>query len=447
MATTKIWAVKDNLSRVIDYATNPEKTNDESFDFNSLENVIDYAANDDKTKKQLYVSGINCSPTSAVKEMIKSKAYANKTDSILAFHAMQSFKGKEVDPATAHKIGVRLANEMWGKEFEVIVTTHLNTNNVHNHFVVNSVSFVTKKRFINRHSDYRRFKELSDKICKEHELSIIDTYKSGKSYAEIDAENNGKITKRAIIRKDVDYAISKSRTRTQFIKELEKMGYEIKFGKHWALRPKGTNRFFRFYKLSNDGSYDENNLMNKILESKNTFDTIQNKEYKPIHIKGDIKKARKLTGFKALCFKYMYMMGIIPKHAPSNKRVHFLFKEELIKMDKFTNETTLVFKKHINSFDDLDNYQSEIEKQRDLLVKERSNLYSKIKRCRVYEYKILYEKDKKALNEQIALLNGEIKNCNGLRKSMEQKIKKLKAVKEIEKQETNQDLKKENKSK
>jgi len=431
MATTKIWAVKDNLKRVIDYATNPEKTNSESFEFGGLEEVITYASNDDKTEKQLYVSGINCSPSTAVMEMIQSKQSADKTSSVLAFHAMQSFKGKEVDPVAAHKIGIQLANEMWGKEFEVIVTTHLNTDNVHNHFVVNSVSFVTKKRFINRHSDYRRFKELSDKICKQHELSVIETYKSGKAYAEIDAERNGRITKRSIIRKDVDYAVSVSHTRTQFIKELEKMGYELKFGKHWALRPKGTDKYFRFYKLSNDGSYDEKNLMQKILDNNHTFETIQKQEYKPLYLKGDIKKARKLTGFKALCFKYMYMMGILPKHAPSNKRVFFIFKEELTKMDQFTKEVTFITNKHINSFEDLDAYQEDVEKKRKELIKERSNLYSKIKRCRNEEYKKLYEKDKKALNEQITLLNNEIKNCNGIRESMKEKQKKLESSKEF----------------
>ena len=100
-------------------------------------------------------------------------------------------------------------------------------------------------------------------------------------------------------------------------------------------------------------------------------------------------------------------------------------------MDQFTKEVTFITNKHINSFEDLDAYQEDVEKKRKELIKERSNLYSKIKRCRNEEYKKLYEKDKKALNEQITLLNNEIKNCNGIRESMKEKQKKLESSKEF----------------
>lgn len=446
MATTKIWAVKDNLKQVINYATNPEKTSIE--EYKGLEDVIEYASNDDKTEKQLYVSGINCFPTTAIQEMIFSKQAADKLDSVVAFHAIQSFKGQEVSPKDAHDIGVRLANEMWGKEFEVIVTTHLNTDNIHNHFVVNSVSFLTKKRFINRHSDYRRFKELSDRICKEHELSVIETYKSGKSYSEVMAEKNDKLTKRAIIRKDVDKAISLSYTKRQFFNELNKMGYEIKLGKHWALRPKGTDKYFRFYKLSNDERYNEENILHRIYENQYGFTTIQEKP-KNLHLKGSLNKQRKITGFKALCYRYMYLMGVIPKYAPSNKRVHFLFREELIKMDQFTNDVTFIFKHNINDFDDLDVYQNMIEEEKKKLLKERLSIYSKIKRCKNTEYKKMYEIDRDTINEQLSLINEEIKNCNGIRERMSDKIKKMELAKEIKNEEMNkkQTIKKEDKTK
>mgnify|MGYP002514557258 CR=1 FL=1 len=74
------------------------------------------------------------------KEMMKIKKKFVKTDGVLAWHAYQSFKEGEVTPDEAHKIGLELAKEMWGDRFEVIVSTHLNTNHYHNHFVINSVS-------------------------------------------------------------------------------------------------------------------------------------------------------------------------------------------------------------------------------------------------------------------------------------------------------------------
>jgi len=116
MATTKIWAVKDSLKRVIDYASNPDKTvNDEfgSYEFKGLDNVIKYTTNDLKTEKQFYVSGINCEPSTAFEQMTSTKKAAHKEDSVLAYHCYQSFRPGEVTPETAHKIGIELAKRMW----------------------------------------------------------------------------------------------------------------------------------------------------------------------------------------------------------------------------------------------------------------------------------------------------------------------------------------------
>jgi len=102
MATTAIWDVTDRLDRVINYATNSEKTeNPSSPDFKGLQNLLGYAARDDKTEKQFYVTGINCDPASACKQMSQTKLQFQKTDGILAFHAYQSFAPGEATPETA----------------------------------------------------------------------------------------------------------------------------------------------------------------------------------------------------------------------------------------------------------------------------------------------------------------------------------------------------------
>lgn len=141
MATTKIWKVIKRMDHVIDYATNKEKTKAIELKSNyemlvdDLRNVIDYARNSDKTEKEYFVSGVNCEPDSAYEEMKDTKEFYHKEDKILAFHAYQSFAEGEVSPELAHKIGVELANEMWGDRYQVIVTTHLNTKHIHNHLV------------------------------------------------------------------------------------------------------------------------------------------------------------------------------------------------------------------------------------------------------------------------------------------------------------------------
>lgn len=224
MATTSIWAVKDNLKRVIDYASNPQKTENKDFDqydFKGLENLIGYTTDDLKTEKQFYVSGVNCHPSNALEQMIQTKKSAHKEDGVLAFHGYQSFQYGEVTPETAHQIGVELAEQMWGDDFEVIVSTHLDKGHFHNHFVINSVSWTTRKRFLNKHRDYDRLRRLSDDLCRKYKLSVIENPKKGKHYAEWQAEKQRIPTKRSIIKDDVDRAIQHSRTFTQFVRYLK----------------------------------------------------------------------------------------------------------------------------------------------------------------------------------------------------------------------------------
>ena len=150
MAVTKIWKIKTNLKKVIEYISDNEKTINEDYDnniFKGLHDLVNYATNDLKTEKKCYVTSINCDEDNPLDDMIYTKKRFNKCNGILAFHAYQSFKEKEVKPEIAHEIGIKLANEMWGDRFEVVVSTHLNTNNIHNHFVINSVSFIDGKKY------------------------------------------------------------------------------------------------------------------------------------------------------------------------------------------------------------------------------------------------------------------------------------------------------------
>ena len=133
MATTKIWAIKDSISRVISYAKNPEKTT-----FSDLKQVLKYAEDDEKTidkdEKTMYVTGVNCNAQTAYEEMVTVQNRFDKTTGNVAYHAYQSFKTGEVSPELAHKIGVELAEKMWS-EYQVVVATHFNTGTYHNHFV------------------------------------------------------------------------------------------------------------------------------------------------------------------------------------------------------------------------------------------------------------------------------------------------------------------------
>ena len=144
MAVTKIWPIKDSIRRVVEYAENHEKTQ-----CSDLETVIHYAENRKKAEQEqtIFVTGINCGRDTAFQEMLAVQERFDKTDGNVAYHAYQSFPPGEVTPQQCHQIGVELARQLWGEQHQVLVATHFNTGTYHNHFVLNSVSFVDGKKF------------------------------------------------------------------------------------------------------------------------------------------------------------------------------------------------------------------------------------------------------------------------------------------------------------
>ena len=193
MAVTAIWDIKGRVDKVISYATNPQKTDVSAMqyaaDLHAIERVVEYTADEMKTEKCCFVSGINCDPDQAAHQFVKSKKHWKKEGGIVAFHGYQSFRAGEVDADTAHQIGVALAKELWGDRFEVVVATHLNTDHYHNHFVINSVSLYDGYKYNDCKESYRRMREVSDRLCKEHNLSVIK-YPQGKkkNYLEWSAQ-------------------------------------------------------------------------------------------------------------------------------------------------------------------------------------------------------------------------------------------------------------------
>ena len=172
MATTSIWRVKGWLGKVVIYIENPDKTENPAFyekadmtegQAQGLSDVIDYAVNSEKTQAdsentavmQQFVSGVNCHPATAREEMIAVKKRFGKEDGTIAYHGYQSFAPGEATPEMAHEIGVRLAQQLWGEKYQVVIATHLDKeSHLHNHFVVNTVSFLDGIKYHRTEKDY-----------------------------------------------------------------------------------------------------------------------------------------------------------------------------------------------------------------------------------------------------------------------------------------------------
>ena len=217
MATTGFWPVKGRLKEVINYAANPDKTTEAKYLDADLYAALRYAENDGKTDEKLFVSGVNCSKHNAYIQMMAVKKRFGERGTVVAYHGYQSFMTGEVTPEEAHAIGVETARRMWGDRFQVVVTTHLNTDNLHNHFVINSVSFKDGMKFRNKISDHFELRHISDTICQERGKAVLENssfYHYGKSHQEI-------------VARDVEEALKTCRKVDDLFNRLRAMGYTL----------------------------------------------------------------------------------------------------------------------------------------------------------------------------------------------------------------------------
>ena len=249
MATTKILPVRKRLKDCLDYAANPKKT--EIFRGDALDRLMHYTQNEDKTEHQLYVTGFNCDPQNAclIMEATKRRWHKDIGHGNVGYHIIQSFKPGEASPDQVHQIGCELARRCLADRFECTVSTHLDKGHLHNHIVVNSVSFMDGKMFRNDFKTYYQgIRKVSDDLCRQNQLPVIETDGRGISYGEWRNRREGKPTLRGMVKADVEMALAESSDFDDFVGKLQKMGYEVKYGprvKHMAVRHQDSKRFVR----------------------------------------------------------------------------------------------------------------------------------------------------------------------------------------------------------
>ena len=236
MAVTGFWPVFKNLKATLDYADNPGKTTAPEYLDEDLYAALRYAENDDKTDRKMFVGGINCSAQNAYAEMIAVQRRFGLRGKVVGYHGIQSFREGEVTPEQAFAIGKETARKMWGDRYQVLVTVHLNTDNVHCHFVVNPVSFKDGAKFKNKIGDHKELRKISDTICREHELSVLensDFYSKGKK-KEYWVHKAGKQTHRDMLRRDVEEALAKCGSFREIEYYLKCLGYRFQRDFHYA---------------------------------------------------------------------------------------------------------------------------------------------------------------------------------------------------------------------
>ena len=408
MAITKIWKVSERLDI-----------------------TIDYAVNGDKTEQKLYVSGINCIPNTAFNEIKNVKKQFFKTTGIQGFHGVQSFIVGEVTAEQAHKIGLQLAEELWGDRFQVIVSTHLNTDNIHNHFVLNSVSFLDGKRFCNTKKDYALMRKTSDRLCEEYGLNVLQQEDKYIKYATSDLYKE-------LMRDSIDYAIANAKDYEQFIQILKDLDYIVTDRNcTLSIRREPYKRNTRIERQFGK-KYSKENIYKRILETQpefpyspepyllfsKSYERYNNEKQKHLQFKGTISyliyQYEKLLGINTEIFSKSNITKMTPELIQAIK-----------KMDEFSKQVRFLSKNNINTEEELLNYEKLAYDRINPLKSERENLWKKHKRTKNDDERKNIENKIIEISKKITPLTEEIKHCNNIKLRLE-KIKKSELHQKLE---------------
>ncbi len=384
MAISKIWSIKTGLSNAINYVTNDEKTNEDTY--NELHNELKYIANEFKTEEKLYVTGINCDPNKAKREFIDTKKRYNKLGGITAFHAVQSFEELDITPEKAHEVGLEFANKIWGNRFQVVVATHLDKEHLHNHFIINSVSFIDGYKYHDTSASYADIRKLNDELCKKYGLNFMEEKitKAGYNYRNFQLKNENENIYDKQLKLDVDMAIGLASSYEEFKNILNNMNYEVyeRSGK-LGVKSLEYNRSVRLERRFKE-DYSIENIKKRILG----IYLPENKTYYRNYFKKDelIDKLFKLNckGLAMRYIKYLKMLNNYPSYIKENK-ISFEMQKEVYEMENISKQTILLATNNIQTKDDL------------------ISLYG------VYKNKLNKDSSNKELIENIQLINEIIK--------------------------------------
>lgn len=152
-----------------------------------------YITKDQKTVNGKYVYGHNCDAANAYEDFCLTKQMFGKLSGRQHIHFTQSFRGQEASAELAHQIGKELLAHPLFKNFQVVMATHTDTHNIHNHFVVNTVNVEDGKKWQLSEEDLEELKDFSDEICGKYSLEVVDkTYQTTKEYIPLGKESKKK---------------------------------------------------------------------------------------------------------------------------------------------------------------------------------------------------------------------------------------------------------------
>ena len=307
---------------------------------------------------------------------------------------------------------------MWGDEYQIVVTTHLNTENVHNHIVVNSVSFKTGRKFENHVSDHYRLREISDAICDERGKSVLkEAAFYGGEKGTYWAHQKGQLTHRDILRRDVDEAIAHCATYNSFARYLRGLGYEFRrdaYGNNPSVIAPGWTRAVRLKSLG--PQYTPEAIHDRLLanHSKPELYCIiypQRKRTPLMAIEYAYREARKMDGLQLIFAIFLELLKVCTGNNLAENKVlplSPLLREEVRKLDQYIEDHQFLCDCHIDTAEELSAFQASTTAKLAELEKQREQIRNRIRRAPETE-KAQLKEQAKALTSQITPLRKQLK--------------------------------------
>lgn len=379
-----------------------------------LEHSIQYILQPKKLGGANLAGGINCLPDMAYQQMKATKQMFGKTGGRQGYHFVISLKPGEGTPQIMYDIAMRFAKEAFAGEYETVVAVHTDKAHLHAHIVINSVNMVTGYKFQCRDGDWKyKFQPITNKLCEEYGLHITpaEYSKEPKNVSRPQWEREQVFSE--WIKQDVLFCAISAENMEHFIFLLEKLGMEVKQGKHIAVKVPGMKRFKRLDTISEDFGREN-------LEAMFRYGSAA--EVRAVsHISSALPAKRAVfTPYQRKCYARMYRLHLADRKRFTYKSAYLY--EQIRKMHELQEEYLVVVRYDVKSFADLLHLKFRLQQVDEELCKAQKEMYrnrSLQKRaCKTAEDLEFFEASESDYRERLEQLKFQKKD----------NLKKLKAV-------------------
>ena len=334
---------------------------------------IRYVLNEEKTMERVLTAGQRCTPEYAAERMGKTKERYRQTGGVQYYHLIQSFQPGEVAPELALEIAKAFAAQHLAG-YEAVMAVHVDKNHIHAHTIFNSVNAETGKKYhSNARTYYQQVRAISDRLCREHGLSVILEGQTTKavSYIEWLRQSKGQPTFRSMLEADLREAIEDANDLGHFFLLMEHRGYEIKHGNRLGFRLRGQERYMvpgrknpLFTEVGIRAAIEDD--LDAIAAGTRPVLTYR-APYRPY------RRHPKYKGFLALYVHYLYLLGKVEKRQyPPRMTPHL--RQEVMKFERYREQFAFLREQGITTPEQLDAVQARTEETLATLTKRRTLL-------------------------------------------------------------------------